>query len=1033
MRTRKYEALCEALVETGNGLSKAKCAFPEFFSDNYTFDPTMFRRDVSSFPHDIYNLILSGGRVGAADGLNMVWASNKERIIFWNYSTSYVEEMSTHGSDVVDVKPITPKAGVFREEIYKCLVVLSESEVRLLCLSRSPFALIPAEMVAILPVEMKCLLERDGRVLMGGVDGEIYEFSYDGENGWFSKRAKVESLTSSFMAYLIPIVYSMGRRSAVRSLCSTRTGVIVLYSDGTLSSYELSGKTLRKIRDVDVSGVGERMDGRGTRLFENVGGGYEACVVSTNGKRIFLNGSGEVVGIRGMPVVKKSRNAVVHESKEHSSYKVDRNLVMIGSCANESSITLISPNSDESAPIPPENFTTCLIGSEKPVCVGISSSDCIGKPPLNSVAEQLFGCEIVLVYRERVETYQIMYGVDFMQRAGANPEHLMFFRYRAGLRISLICALYSVGMGHNSLAVESLFLKNPAEQNHCILHTVCYILFYLWDKDLRAISKSEDAPQFVGEMASAVERLSNLKRFVKKHRRKDTDESAEMLAEVLEMLSYMSIVVDSAESVIEETKARLASMGETLPGISLRSLADEKNKSVKEASLHVLMDIHLRKNSSIDALTTTLNAKCPSFFALNDVLFFKGKEMVERGRAATTVEEREWCFERSMWYFKRISEKNVPEVAELHCAVGNYRGALGIVKHWFYYLERTDILKYLERALCTKEILREALADEREDFCACVLDVAVGRVGSGTMPSSEFLDLDSPFLEEYLENLEEISDEAEKYDLIWKYHLKRKRYKEAYLYLLKIAERRCSRLPLKKRIEYLALASSAYLAASEGRRDEVRGRISLFNPRLGTNARERLEMAQAQSEVLTALGGLYEKKRKMGRALSDFISSAFRRLELELLSYEELFSEYCVPCGFSVLALKIGGKGVIEDRSVLGELWNSALSSSYEEAVCLLRSGAFCESVMDLDVVGDVLVRRRTESKEGENLCSALVSLGFSLVAVLRLLEVKAKGSEYAAPGKKKLILEEAIEFCKAKKQLDFQRRFSDLKSALGL
>lgn len=44
----------------------------------------------------------------------------------------------------------------------------------------------------------------EGRVLLGGKDGGLYEVVYQAREGWFSKKCKLINHSSSFLSYLVP-------------------------------------------------------------------------------------------------------------------------------------------------------------------------------------------------------------------------------------------------------------------------------------------------------------------------------------------------------------------------------------------------------------------------------------------------------------------------------------------------------------------------------------------------------------------------------------------------------------------------------------------------------------------------------------------------------------------------------------------------------------------------------------------------------------------------------------------------------------
>lgn len=158
--------------------------------------------------------------VGLLPVINRVFVTIDEKIYLWNYHSrdDYNEFAVFSGLSqvIVSVALVKPKPSVFVKEIEFLLVLATPVEVVMVGVEfervngrrnvQNRIRLHPTQMAV--PTDdiqmLKIVGTDDGRILMGGKDGNIYEFLYQAQEGWLTKRCRKISHTSSRLRMLLP-------------------------------------------------------------------------------------------------------------------------------------------------------------------------------------------------------------------------------------------------------------------------------------------------------------------------------------------------------------------------------------------------------------------------------------------------------------------------------------------------------------------------------------------------------------------------------------------------------------------------------------------------------------------------------------------------------------------------------------------------------------------------------------------------------------------------------------------------------------
>ncbi|KAJ2489918.1 hypothetical protein IWW37_003612, partial [Coemansia sp. RSA 2050] len=200
-----------------------------------------------------YDLLECRCFMGLFPEIKRAWITVDHRLFLWNYE----DESDFYSFDdqeqiIVSVALVKPKPGVFVDAIRHVLVVATPLEVFLLGVGYDAGKLagvrgsgsggevtlfatqisVPADGVAMTSI---CGTS-DGRVFMSGNDGALYEFAYQSEDGWLTKKAKKINLTSTIASYFVPTFFSTKREKTALSMVvdDMRRLLYVLLQDGSI-------------------------------------------------------------------------------------------------------------------------------------------------------------------------------------------------------------------------------------------------------------------------------------------------------------------------------------------------------------------------------------------------------------------------------------------------------------------------------------------------------------------------------------------------------------------------------------------------------------------------------------------------------------------------------------------------------------------------------------------------------------------------------------------------------------------------------
>ncbi|KAJ2855791.1 hypothetical protein J3B02_001979, partial [Coemansia erecta] len=204
-----------------------------------------------------YDLLECRCFMGLFPEIKRAWITVDHRLFLWNYEEeSEFYSFEDQEQIIVSVALVRPKSGVFVDTIRHVLVVATPLEVFLLGVgyetgkvsgargnSSGDLALyatqisVPADGVAMTSI----VGTADGRVFMSGNDGALYEFVYQSEDGWLTKKAKKINLTSTLASYFVPTFLGVRRDMPALSMAvdDERKLLYVVMQDSSIKVFWL--------------------------------------------------------------------------------------------------------------------------------------------------------------------------------------------------------------------------------------------------------------------------------------------------------------------------------------------------------------------------------------------------------------------------------------------------------------------------------------------------------------------------------------------------------------------------------------------------------------------------------------------------------------------------------------------------------------------------------------------------------------------------------------------------------------------------
>lgn len=227
---------------------------PEYISQVLSGWKPFYLRSVVNIPDRIfeqYNRTECFTQMGLFAEIQRAWITVDNRLFLWDYlSGQNFQAYEDLSHTIVNVKLVRPKANVFVSEIQHLLVIATSQEMLLLGVTidektgeLSFFS--TGIQISVQGINVNCIVSsEDGRIFFSGnKDPNLYEFSYQLEEGWFSRRCSKINITGSVFDNFIPSFFSFGTHGdGIKQIAvdDSRSLLYVLRETSSVSCYELT-------------------------------------------------------------------------------------------------------------------------------------------------------------------------------------------------------------------------------------------------------------------------------------------------------------------------------------------------------------------------------------------------------------------------------------------------------------------------------------------------------------------------------------------------------------------------------------------------------------------------------------------------------------------------------------------------------------------------------------------------------------------------------------------------------------------------
>uniref|UniRef100_A0A182JU64 Nucleoporin Nup133/Nup155-like N-terminal domain-containing protein n=1 Tax=Anopheles christyi TaxID=43041 RepID=A0A182JU64_9DIPT len=221
-----------------------------------------------------FNHIKCHCMMGLFPEIGRAWLTIDTDLYIWTYENArdvaYFDGLS---QVIISVGLVTPKPGLFVADVKYLLILTTPIEIVVLGvtfgdansgtpnrsmsaaqgseemqLMHTPIFVLNTDNVAIMCVQGT----DDGRILLGGRDGCLYEVAYQAESNWFGKRCRKINHSQGLMSHLVPGIFKIFTETdSVEKIAvdNTRNLLYVLMSKGSIETWDL-GKDASSTRRI---------------------------------------------------------------------------------------------------------------------------------------------------------------------------------------------------------------------------------------------------------------------------------------------------------------------------------------------------------------------------------------------------------------------------------------------------------------------------------------------------------------------------------------------------------------------------------------------------------------------------------------------------------------------------------------------------------------------------------------------------------------------------------------------------------------
>ncbi|XP_056146577.1 nuclear pore complex protein Nup155 [Lampris incognitus] len=388
---------------------------------------------------------------------------------------------------------------------------------------------------------------------------------------------------------------------------------------------------------------------------------------------------------------------------------------------------------------------------------------------------------------------------------------------------------------------------------------------------------------------------------------------------------------------------------EQMKGVSFKDVLI-RGKELTGALVTALINVYIKDNASVDAISNHLRDICPQLYSSDDSVCSKANELLQSSRQMQNKADKERTLRESLRLYQQISHStDLPLVCSQYRHARFYEGVLELCltaadkkdpqmlgPHFYKNREpeedRAGQLAFQERLSCYKcitdtmqELVNQSNAAPQspsvpkhpgppvitsdpnmlsnEDATAHfeqmlglaqrsqdeLFHIALFNWLIQADLTDKLLQVNSPYLEEHLMHMiKKDQNKVRNMDLLWRYYEKSCNFGKAAHVLARLAEMRSTEISLKQRLGYI---SRAILSAKSSFSISGQGTHGEFLHELG----EKMEVARIQIQIQETLIERYPFHSSVMNAVS--------QLDSELMDITKLYGDFA--CGFNLSECKL--------------------------------------------------------------------------------------------------------------------------------
>uniref|UniRef100_A0A3B3YKM1 Nuclear pore complex protein Nup155 n=1 Tax=Poecilia mexicana TaxID=48701 RepID=A0A3B3YKM1_9TELE len=407
-----------------------------------------------------------------------------------------------------------------------------------------------------------------------------------------------------------------------------------------------------------------------------------------------------------------------------------------------------------------------------------------------------------------------------------------------------------------------------------------------------------------------------------------------------------------------------------------------RGKELSGALVTGLINVYIKDNASVDAISNHLRDLCPLLYSTDDSVCSKANELLQSSKQIQNKVEKERTLRESLQLYQQISQHtDLPLVCSQYRQVRFYEGVLELCltaadkkdpqrlgPHFYKNGEpeedKVGLQAFQERLSCYKCITDTMQELVNQSKAAPQSPSVPKQPGPPVMTSDpnmlsneeatahfeqmlglaqrsqdelfhialynwliqadltdKLLEVNSPYLEEHLMHIiKQDQSKVHNMDLLWRYYEKNRNFGKAAHVLARLADMHSTEISLKQRLEYIA---RAILSAKSSSCISAQASDGEFLHEL----EEKMELVRIQLQIQETLIRQYSSHPSVKNAIS--------QLDSELMDITKLYGEFADHYKLSECKLAIIHCAGHSDQILVHSLWQEILEKELSDSVAM--------------------------------------------------------------------------------------------------